>query len=224
MRGLVAELAERGLKVDYRSVWNFVHARSSASKKTVVASERDRPDVARRRAQWIGRQNQIDPERLVFIDETWTKTNMEPLRGWASRGQRLVAKVPHGHWKTTTFIAALRHDRIEAPWMLDGPVNAAEPRQFSRASPARLWEVGSTYIHPAIIPRLPIRTGEPDRTLRSCEALGRRPGESFGGAFGLPPSLCPPPVISLFERIISLFRPINSLFSAKKIAVIYTCI
>jgi transposase len=89
-----------------------------------VASERDRPDVARRRAQWIGRQNQIDPERLVFIDETWTKTNMEPLRGWALRGQRLVAKVPYGHWKTTTFIAALRHDRIEAPWLLDGPVNA----------------------------------------------------------------------------------------------------
>jgi putative transposase len=89
-----------------------------------VASERERPDVARRRTQWMGRQNQIDPERLVFIDETWTKTNMEPLRGWSPRGDRLVAKVPHGHWKTTTFIAALRHDRIEAPWLLDGPVNA----------------------------------------------------------------------------------------------------
>jgi transposase len=72
----------------------------------------------------MGRQNQIDPERLVFIDETWTKTNMEPLRGWAPRGERLVAKVPHSPWKTTTFIAALRHDRIEAPWLLDGPINA----------------------------------------------------------------------------------------------------
>jgi transposase len=50
---------------------------------------------------------------------------MEPLRGWALRGERLTAKVPYGHWKTMTFIAALRHDRIEAPWMLDGPVNAA---------------------------------------------------------------------------------------------------
>jgi transposase len=93
-------------------------------KKTVVASERDRPDVARRRAQWTERQDQIAPERLVFIDETWTKTNMEPLRGWAPRGERLVAKVPYGHWKTSTFIAALRCDRIEAPWILDGPVNA----------------------------------------------------------------------------------------------------
>jgi putative transposase len=89
-----------------------------------VASERDRPDVARRREQWIERQDRIDPERLVFIDETWTKTNMEPLRGWSPLGARLVAKVPHSHWKTSTFIAALRCDRIEAPWLLDGPVNA----------------------------------------------------------------------------------------------------
>ena len=49
---------------------------------------------------------------------------MEPLRGWAPLGDRLIAKVPHGHWKTMTFIAALRCDRIEAPWTLDGPVNA----------------------------------------------------------------------------------------------------
>jgi hypothetical protein len=68
-------------------------------------------------------QGQIEPERLVFIDETWTKTNMATLRGWAPRGTRLTTKVPHGHWKTTTFLAALRHDRIEAPWVLDGPID-----------------------------------------------------------------------------------------------------
>jgi transposase len=89
----------------------------------VVAGERDRPDVARRRAQWIKYQNRIDPSRLVFIDETWTKTNMAPLRGWAPRGMRLISKVPHGHWNTTTFLAALRHDRIEAPWLLEGPID-----------------------------------------------------------------------------------------------------
>jgi len=50
---------------------------------------------------------------------------MAPLRGWAPRGERLVAKVPYGHWKTMTFLAALRHDRIEAPWLLDGPIDAA---------------------------------------------------------------------------------------------------
>lgn len=60
---------------------------------------------------------------MVFIDETWTKTNMAPLRGWSDRGTRLTAKVPHGRWKTTTFLAALRHDRITAPWVLDGPID-----------------------------------------------------------------------------------------------------
>jgi transposase len=60
---------------------------------------------------------------LVFIDETWTKTNMATLRGWAPCGTRLTAKVPHGHCKTTTFLAALRCDRIEAPWVLDGPID-----------------------------------------------------------------------------------------------------
>lgn len=89
----------------------------------MVASERDRPDVARRRAQWIKYRDRVDPSRLVFIDETWTKTNMAPLRGWAPRGMRLVTKVPHGHWNTTTFLAALRFDRIEAPWLLEGPID-----------------------------------------------------------------------------------------------------
>ena len=59
----------------------------------------------------------------MFIDETWTKTNLAPLRGWAPRGQRIKAKVPHGHWQTMTFLAALRHDRITAPWLIEGPIN-----------------------------------------------------------------------------------------------------
>ena len=79
--------------------------RSSASKKSVVAGERDRPNVARRRAQWTKYQDRVEPKRLVFIDETWTRTDMAPLRGWASRGHRLTAKVPHGRWKTMTFLA-----------------------------------------------------------------------------------------------------------------------
>ena len=65
----------------------------------------------------------VDPKRLVFIDETWTKTNMAPLRGWRRRGQRLKDHVPGGRWKTQTFLAALRHDRITAPCLLDGPIN-----------------------------------------------------------------------------------------------------
>jgi transposase len=89
----------------------------------VVAGERDRPDVARRRAQWAKYQHRVEPSRLVFIDETWTRTDMAPLRGWGRRGERLVATVPHGRWKTTTFLAALRHDRIDAPWLVDGPID-----------------------------------------------------------------------------------------------------
>ncbi len=59
----------------------------------------------------------------MFIDETRTKTNMTRLHGWAPRGECLVAKLPHGHWKTATFLAALRNDRIEAPGLFDGPIN-----------------------------------------------------------------------------------------------------
>jgi transposase len=59
----------------------------------------------------------------VFIDETWVKTNMTPRYGRCARGQRLIAKAPHGHWRTLTFLAALRADRIEAPCVLDGPIN-----------------------------------------------------------------------------------------------------
>jgi transposase len=61
--------------------------------------------------------------RLVFIDETWAKTNMTPLRGWCRRGARLKAKAPFGRWRTMTFIAALRCDRIDAPCLFDGPIN-----------------------------------------------------------------------------------------------------
>ena len=89
----------------------------------MLASEQDRPDVARRRVRWRRHQGRLDPTRLVFIDETWAKTNMAPLRGWCDRGRRLVGKVPHGHWQTMTFIAALRHDRISAPCVIDGPIN-----------------------------------------------------------------------------------------------------
>ena len=79
--------------------------------------------MARRRAQWKKYQGRLDPARLVFIDETWAKTNMTRTHGRAPRGERLVAKAPHGHWRTLTFLAALRHDRIDAPCVIDGPIN-----------------------------------------------------------------------------------------------------
>lgn len=72
----------------------------------------------------------MSPDRLVFLDETWTKTNMTRLRGRAPRGQRLVAAVPHGHWKTSTFLAGLRHNRIVAPLVLDGAINGRSFRAY----------------------------------------------------------------------------------------------
>ncbi len=79
--------------------------------------------MAHRRVQWKKYQGRIDPKRLVFIDETWAKTNMTRLRGRCARGTRLVAKVPHRRWRTLTFLAALRCDRIDAPCVIDGPIN-----------------------------------------------------------------------------------------------------
>ena len=68
--------------------------------------------------------------RLVFLDETWTKTNMTRLRGRAPRGQRLIGRVPWGHWKTTTFLAGLRHDQVVAPLVLDGAINGTAFRAY----------------------------------------------------------------------------------------------
>jgi transposase len=92
-------------------------------KKTLHAAEQDRPDVARRREEWRGSQPGLDSGRLIFIDETWGKTNMTRLRGRAPRGERLVAKVPHGHWKTTSLIAALGLHGVRCSTVVDGAVN-----------------------------------------------------------------------------------------------------
>jgi transposase len=59
----------------------------------------------------------------VFIDETWIKTNMAPLRGWSRKGDRLRGFAPQGHWRTTTFLGALRCDQLTAPCVFDGPIN-----------------------------------------------------------------------------------------------------
>ena len=75
------------------------------------------------RAAWRDRQPTLDVARLVFVDETGTATNMAPRRGRCRRGERLIGRVPHGHWKTTTFVAGLRCDAITAPFVVDRPMN-----------------------------------------------------------------------------------------------------
>jgi transposase len=96
-----------------------------AEKKTVEASERAREDIAAARQLWAELQAKLDVHRLIFLDETWMKTNMARLVGWAPCGERLIGRVPHGHWQTTTFLAGLRHDRIVAPLVVDGAIDGA---------------------------------------------------------------------------------------------------
>lgn len=87
------------------------------------AAEQDRPDVAAARAELKAKQSRLDARRLVFIDETAVTTKMVRRHGRSPRGKRLVASVPHGHWKTLTFVAALRIDGLTAPFVIDGAMD-----------------------------------------------------------------------------------------------------
>jgi transposase len=84
----------------------------------------------RRRARWQRAIRHLDPKRLVFIDETWIKTNMAPIRGWGVKGERLKGFAPDGCWRTLTFLAALRTDTLAAPCVLDGPINGVIFRAY----------------------------------------------------------------------------------------------
>jgi transposase len=75
------------------------------------------------RLAWRVAQPDLDPARLVFIDETGASTKMARLYGRSLRGGRCIAAIPHGHWKTTTFVGGLRHTGITAPMVLDGPMD-----------------------------------------------------------------------------------------------------
>ena len=127
-----AELAARGKPVGYGTVWRFFAAEDISLKKIVQASERERPDVAAARAAWIAAQPDLDPARLVFIDETGTSTNMARLRGRAKRGRRVIGRVPWGHWKILTFVAGLRQDGITAPFVIDRAMTRAIFTEYLR--------------------------------------------------------------------------------------------
>jgi len=154
--------------------------------------------VARRRAQWTKYQDRVEPERLVFIDETWTKTNMTALRGWAPRGQRFVAKAPHGRWTTTTFVAALRFDRIDAPWLIDGPIDGESFR---------------TYVERVLVPTL--RPGD----IVVMDNLGSHKGKivrelirAAGAKLFLLPKYSPDlnPIEQMFAKLKHLLRKANA--------------
>lgn len=94
----------------------------------------------KQREEWFEGQLDLDPERLVFLDETWASTNMARTHGRCPRGERLRVGVPHGHWKTTTFVAALTTRGMIAPWVLDGPINR---------------NAFETYVEKVLVPELP---------------------------------------------------------------------
>lgn len=92
-----------------------------------------------RRQAWFDGQTDLDPARLVFIDETWASTNMARSHGRCPRGERLRMAVPHGHWKTTTLVAGLGARGVVAPWVLDGPING---------------DAFETYVRKVLVPEL----------------------------------------------------------------------
>ena len=146
-----------------------------AEKKSGHASEQDRPDVLSRRQAWFEGQLDLDPARLIFIDETGASTKMARLHGRAPRGQRLRAALPHGHWKTTTFVGALRLSGYDRAY------GAGRPHDRS------------------LIPRLRRAGARSDACPRGCCSPGQPAGpQRLGGARGcrggrrsapLPPAL-----------------------------------
>lgn len=122
---LLWRCASGGYRVAAARFGGFLIAMTSRSKKSLRAAEQHRADVARARRHWIRQQGYLDTTRLVFIDETAVTINMVRLRGRCPRGERLISHVPQGAWKTITFVAALRHNKMVAPMVLDGPINGA---------------------------------------------------------------------------------------------------
>ena len=121
---LLAALAARQINTSRGALWRFfARHRITRKKKSLRAAEQEREDVARARRRWIREQGLLDPARLVFVDETGVNTHMVRLYGHAPRGVRLVEHVPFGDWETITFVAALRHDKMVAPMVVDGPIN-----------------------------------------------------------------------------------------------------
>jgi transposase len=108
------------------AVWRFFKRHKITFKKSLRAAEQERADVARARRRWMQEQGMFDPAHLVFIDETAANTKMVRLSGRCPRGERLIGRVPQGHWKTITFVGALRRNGMDAPCTVDGSMNTAK--------------------------------------------------------------------------------------------------
>lgn len=102
--------------------------------------------MAAARAEWAKQQRRLNPSKLVFLDETWATTNMARRFGRSARGTRVTGAVPYGHWKTSTFVAGLRHDGLIAPMVLDGAMNGEAFLAYVQQSLAPTLERGDVVI------------------------------------------------------------------------------
>ncbi|KAB2729707.1 IS630 family transposase [Brucella intermedia] len=117
-------LSAQGVVISKSALHRFlVRHDQTPQKKTGHAVEQSRPDLLEMRQSWFDKQLDLDPARLVFIDETWTATNMARTHGRCLKGERLRMGFPHGHRKTTTLVAGLRNTGMVPPLVIDGPIN-----------------------------------------------------------------------------------------------------
>jgi len=158
------------------------------------ATEQDRADIAAARREWRDNQPTLDPARLVFIDETWIKTNMTRPMGRAERGKRVVGAVPFGRWHTTTFLAGLRHDGIVAPCVFDGAING---------------ELFLAYVEQVLAPNLTAGDIVIMDNLGSHKVIGVREAiEAAGASMRLLPAYSPDlnPIEQVFAKLKALLR------------------
>lgn len=158
------------------------------------AAEQDRPDVRAGRAEWRAAQAGLDPGRLVFVDETWATTNMARRYGWGPTTERVVGRTPHGHWKTTTFVAALRAGGLTAPMVIDG---------------AMTGDLFVAYCRQVLAPTL--RPGDVvvmDNLACHKRAEARRAIEAAGAAVAFLPPYSPDlnPIEQAFSKLKSVLR------------------
>ena len=139
------------------TLWRFFAARAITFKKTAHAAEQDRADVRAAREAWFAGQLDRDPARLGFVDETGLSTKMARLRGRCARGKRRRAGIPHGHGRTTTFVAGLRRHGFSAPIVMDGPMT----RPWFLAYLEQVLDPTLTAGDLVIMDNLPAHQGEP---------------------------------------------------------------
>jgi transposase len=151
-------------------------------------------DVAKARVAWRESQSTLNSGRLIFIDETWAKTNMVRPRGRTERGTRLIDTTPHGHWKTSTFIAALTEDGLVAPGVFDGAING---------------DLFLAYVEQILVPTL--KVGDivimDNRSSHKKAAVGRAIEDAGATRLFLPPySPDLNPIEQVFDKLKSLLR------------------